>query len=73
MPPAPTTPAEIPVMQMGYESGRQQWTVIIPTRLTPTSPNVFSEAYVQVDSTQTISNVTATGLWDGTSRVDRLC
>ncbi len=63
MPPAPTTQADIPVMQMGYDGVRQQWTVIIQTRLTQTSPNVFSEAYVQVDSTQSISNVTATGLW----------
>ena len=42
---------------------KQQWTVVIQTRLTPTSLNVFSEAYVQVDSTQAISNVSATGLW----------
>ena len=63
MPPAPAVQSDLPVMQIGYNAGTQQWTLVIQTKLTPTSTNVFSEAYLQVDSTATISNVTSTGFW----------
>ena len=36
-------------MQIGFNPSTQQWTVVIQTQLTPTSTNVFSEAYLQVD------------------------
>ena len=63
MPPAPAVQSDLPVMQIGYNAGTQQWTLVIQTKLTPTSTNIFSEAYLQVDSTATISNVTSTGFW----------
>ena len=63
MPPAPQVQSDLPVMQIGYDGATQQWTVVIQTRLSPTSPNVFSEAYVQVDSEQPMTGLVSTGLW----------
>jgi hypothetical protein len=63
MPPPPTTQAEIPAMQIGYNATSQQWTLILWTQLSETSPGVFSEAYVEVASTAAITNLAPTGLW----------
>lgn len=60
---APTTQSAIPVMQIGFNPATKNWTVVIWSQLTATSPNVFSEAYVLVDSTAAISNLAGTGFW----------
>jgi hypothetical protein len=62
-PPAPTMQSQLPLMQVGFDPVAKRWTVVIQTKLTPTSPNVFSEAYVQVDTEQTFSNLSPTGFW----------
>jgi hypothetical protein len=62
-PPAATTAATLPQMHIGYNPNLQQWTMVIQTKLTPTSPNIFSEAYLQVSSTARISQLTGTGRW----------
>jgi hypothetical protein len=63
MPPPPTTQSHIPVMQIGYNATSNEWTLILWTQLSETSPGVFSEAYVLVDSTASITNLRGTGLW----------
>lgn len=63
LPPAPTDQAKLPVMQIGYDPATQQWTLVIQTKLTPTSTNVFSEAYLRLDSTASITKVVSTGFW----------
>ena len=63
MPPAPTQQWELPQMQVGFDPVAKRWTMFIQTKLTTTSPNVFSEAYLQVDSSSAITNLIATGLW----------
>jgi hypothetical protein len=63
MPPRPTKQEQIPVMQIGYNATTRQWTLILWTQLSETSPGVFSEAYVKVDSTAAITGLAATGLW----------
>jgi hypothetical protein len=63
LPPNPTTQEDIPLMQIGYNATTGQWTLVIWTQLSDTSPNVFSEAYLDVDSTSAITNLAATGLW----------
>ena len=50
-------------MQIGYDPATQRWTVVIQTKLTPTSKNIFSEAYVQVDTEQPYSSLVSTGFW----------
>jgi hypothetical protein len=62
-PPAPTQQSQLPLMQVGFNPSTGLWTVVIQTKLTPTSPNVFSEAYVQVDTVQPYTGLVATGLW----------
>jgi hypothetical protein len=63
MPLAPTTQSQIPVMQIGFNATSNQWNLILWTQLSETSPGVFSEAYVEVDSTAAITNLAPTGLW----------
>lgn len=62
-PPAPTAETALPEMHIGYDPALQQWTMVIQTKLTPTSPNIFSEAYLQVSSTAHISQLSGTGRW----------
>ena len=59
-PPAPAQQSQLPLMQVGFDPTAKRWTVVIQTKLTPTSPNVFSEAYVQVDTEQPFTNLTPT-------------
>ncbi len=63
MPPAPTSATALPVMQIGYDPPTRQWTLAIVTKLTSTSPDVFSQGYMQLSSTAAISGLVATGLW----------
>ena len=63
MPPEPTHDSQIPQMRIGYDPAKQQWTLVIQTKLTTTSKNKFSEAYLQVDSTAPISGLFGTGFW----------
>jgi hypothetical protein len=62
MPPAPTTQDQIPVMRIGYSPSLQQWTVVVHSQLSETSPVVFSEVYFKIDSTSAISGLVPTGL-----------
>jgi hypothetical protein len=62
-PPAVANQADLPIMQVGFNPTTKLWTVVIQTKLTPTSPNVFSEAYVQVDTALPYTNLSPTGLW----------
>ncbi|HET7204911.1 MAG TPA: CRTAC1 family protein [Steroidobacteraceae bacterium] len=62
-PPAPTLESQLPLMQVGYDPGTQRWTVVIQTKLSPTSKNIFSEAYVQVDTEKAYSGLVSTGFW----------
>lgn len=63
MPPAPTQQWQLPMMQVGFDPATKRWTMFIQTKLTTTSPNVFSEAYLQLDSSAPITNLVSTGLW----------
>ena len=63
MPPAATSASQLPQMHIGYDPQLQQWSMLIQTKLTPTSANIFSEAYLQVSSTAQISQLTGTGRW----------
>ena len=63
MPPAPTKQWQVPVMQIGYDAAARRWTTVIRTKLSSTSPGVFSEAYLQVESTDSITNLAETGFW----------
>jgi hypothetical protein len=63
LPPAPTEQWRYPVLRIGYEPAAKRWTMILQTKATTTSPNVFSEAYLQIDSTDPITNLVSTGLW----------
>jgi hypothetical protein len=65
MPPPPAVDADIPAMQIGFDPATQRWTLFIQTKLTPSSPNTFSEAYLQVNTTAPVSNLESTGLWAG--------
>ena len=65
MPPPPTSAAELPVMQVGYDPATQQWTLAIWAKLASGGSGVFSVAYMQVDSTSAITGLKATGLWPG--------
>ena len=47
------------------QSTTKKWTVVIYSQLTETSPTVFSEAYISVDSTAAITNLASTGQWAG--------
>ena len=50
-------------MQIGYDTATHQWTLAIVTKLTPTSPTMFSQGYIQVSPTRAITGLAATGLW----------
>ncbi|MGI9245453.1 MAG: CRTAC1 family protein, partial [Steroidobacteraceae bacterium] len=63
MPPAPTSQDQLPLMQIGYEPATNLWRLILWTQLTDTGKQVFSEAFVWVDSTAAITGVAGTGLW----------
>jgi hypothetical protein len=63
MPPPPTQQTQLPLMQIGFDPSIKQWTLVLQTKLSPTSPNVFSEAYLMVNSTADITNLAGTGLW----------
>jgi ASPIC and UnbV/FG-GAP-like repeat len=63
MPPAPTTTAALPLMQIGYDTTHNRWTLAIVTKLTETSPSIFSEGYIQVSTTAPVTGLVATGLW----------
>ena len=65
MPPTPTSQSNLPAMHIGFDPAKNQWTLFIQTRLDDTSPPVFSEAYLQIDSTTAITNLAGTGLWSG--------
>ncbi|HEX5648742.1 MAG TPA: CRTAC1 family protein [Steroidobacteraceae bacterium] len=64
MPPKPTTQTEVPVMQIGYDAVAKRWTLILWSQLTETSQQrTFSEAYLSIDSTASITGLAPTGLW----------
>jgi hypothetical protein len=63
LPPAPTEQSQLPLMQIGYNPTSKQWTLVLWTQLSETGKPVFSEAYVEVDSTAAITNLAGTGLW----------
>ncbi len=67
MPLPPEVQADIPVMQIGYDAAAKRWTLVLQTKLNSSSPNVFSEAYLVVDSTASISGLTGTGFWTSDS------
>jgi hypothetical protein len=50
-------------MQIGYDPSKQLWTLQIWTKATPTDAGVFSVAYLQVDSTSTITGLKGSGFW----------
>ena len=62
-PPSPTDPASLPITQMAYTPTSHLWTVKVVTKLTPTSPSIFSQGYFQVSSTAPINGLKGTGLW----------
>jgi ASPIC and UnbV/FG-GAP-like repeat len=63
MPPKPTDPTQLPIMQIGYDPTYSRWTVNIVTKLTPSGAGVFSEGYIQGSSTAPITGLKGTGLW----------
>ena len=63
MPPPPTPSTVLPIMQIGYDTTAHRWTLAIVTKLNSTSPEVFSQGYMQVSSNAAISGLVATGLW----------
>ncbi|HET7087418.1 MAG TPA: VCBS repeat-containing protein, partial [Anaerolineae bacterium] len=58
----PTTSEELPMMRIGFDPATQQWTLVLHTQL-ESGAYYFSEAYLQVDSTQAITNLVSIGLW----------
>jgi hypothetical protein len=63
MPPAPTDPTQLPIMQIGYNTTTLTWTLNIVTKLTQTSPSIFSQGYIQLVAAAPITKLVATGLW----------
>jgi hypothetical protein len=63
MPPAPTDPTQLPIMQIGYNTTTNVWTLNIVTKLTQTSPSIFSQGYIVVNAAAPITKLVATGLW----------
>jgi len=63
MPAPPTSATSLPVMQIGYDTASHEWTLAIVTRLNSTSPEVFSQGYMQVSASSAITGLVATGLW----------
>ena len=62
-PPPPTDPTQLPIMQIGYSPATQTWTLAIVTKLTTTSPSIFSQGYIQVTAAAPITSLVPTGLW----------
>ncbi len=62
-PPPPTDASTLPIMQIAYTPTSHLWTAKIITKLTPTSPSIFSQGYFQVSSTAPITALAGTGLW----------
>lgn len=52
-------PADAPIMRIGYDDAAQRWTVVAQTE------GNFSEGYFTVTADQPITDLQATGLWDG--------
>jgi hypothetical protein len=67
MPPAPTATTVLPLLEIGFNTNTQQWTMTVVTRLDPTGAAIFSQGYFQVSSTAAITGLVATGLWPGDS------
>src|SRR4029079_4216587 len=65
MPPAATAETKFPIMQVGDDPSKKQWTLVIQARLNPNDKGVFSTAYMQVDSTSAITGLKGTGFWPG--------
>jgi hypothetical protein len=63
MPDEPTDVSQLPLIRIGYDPATRVWTLENRARLLPSDPSVFSVAYVQVESTSTISGLKASGLW----------
>lgn len=59
MPPAPAT-ADLPVIQIGYDTANMRWTLI---HTTARSGSANSEVYFQVSGTAPITSLKSTGLW----------
>jgi hypothetical protein len=70
MPPAPNSASQLPLMQIGYNTSTHRWTLNIVTKLTTTSPSIFSQGYIQATSSTPITSLVATGLW-ATDRTGR--
>ncbi len=64
-PPAPTAATKFPIMLISFDPSTKQWAVVVQTKLTTTSPNVFSEAYLQVSTSAPVTGLVSTGLWAG--------
>ena len=64
MPPAPTSVAELPLMQIGYDTTAHRWTLAIVTKLAASSSGgIFSQGYIQVVTSAPITGLQSTGLW----------
>jgi hypothetical protein len=50
-------------MHIGFDPAQQRWTFQVLTKLSPTSPSIYSEAYLQVTSTAQISSLAGIGRW----------
>jgi FG-GAP-like repeat/ASPIC and UnbV len=65
LPPAPTDATVLPILEIGYNTSTQQWTMTVVTKLDATGAPIFSQGYFEVSSTAPITGLTATGLWPG--------
>lgn len=65
MPTPPAAQSDLPSMQIGFDKATQKWTFVIQTFIDNTSTPIFSEAYLQVSSTTSISSLQSSGLWPG--------
>ena len=65
MPPAPDANTPLPVLEIGYDTPTNQWTMKVVTRLDANGVAIFSQGYFEVTSTAPITGLTATGLWPG--------
>ena len=63
VPPAPTSAAQLPLMQIWYDPATHLWTLTAVTKLLPTDTPIFSQGYLQVSSNAPITSLVATGLW----------
>jgi hypothetical protein len=62
MPPAPVTVDDLPQLRIWYEPSAHRWNLVLNTQL-ESGVYYFSEAYLQVNATATITNLAGTGLW----------